>query len=353
MVKKIAIFNYEFGFSQEITTFYLGWILATKGYKVILVDANPTCSLTASALGDKTQQERDRIEKIYNKKSDIKIGLAPAFESQPRVIKAIDCIPIGEPKGLFLLPGHRGLFEYEATLNIAQDLRNPVQSLKDLPGSITDLLNKTASKFNADYILINMGDTLGAINQNLLMTSDFFIIPAQPDLFSAMSIDSLSRVLPKWYHWAKQASSLPIFKTATYPFPNIELKFLGIVIYDDAALIGKKADFSDKHFRKIEEDVSNQLIPNLVKNNMMLPLNDYTKLGISESYFLQKITNFEMLSICFREYQKPLYDLSDKDLDIEKLQVDLIKNSREENKKTFSDLADKVINLTSAYAVSN
>ncbi|MGK7955037.1 MAG: ParA family protein [Crocosphaera sp.] len=353
MVKKIALFNYEFGSSQTITTFYLGWMLATKGYRVILVDADSDCSLTARALGYKTQKEQDRIEEIYNKRSDIKTGLAPAFESQPKAIEAVDCIPIAEQERLFLLPGHRGFFEYEATLSMAQNLRNPVQSLKNLPGSITDLLNKTANKFNADYILINMSDTLGAINQNLLMTSDFFIIPAQPSLFSAMSIDSLSRVLPKWYHWAKQANSLSIFKTATYPFPDVKLKFLGVVLYDDAAFLGKKADFSDKYFRKIEEDISNQLIPDLLQNSMMLPLNDYLNLGISDSYFLQKITNFEMLNLCFREYQKPLYDLTDSDLNLEKWEVDLIQKSKEENRKNFSNLADKVMSLTSAYAVSH
>ncbi|MDJ0601642.1 MAG: AAA family ATPase [Crocosphaera sp.] len=353
MVKKIAIFNYEFGLSQTITTFYLGWMLATKGYRVILVDADSNCVLTARTLGYKTQKEQELIEEIYNTRSNIKTGLAPAFESQPRAIEAVNCLAISEQEGLFLLPGHRSFFEYEATLNMAQDLRNPVQSLKDLPGSISHLLNKTASKFNADYILIDMSSTLGAINQNLLMTSDFFIISAKPDLFSAMSIDSLSRVLPKWYQWAKQASSLSIFKTATYPLPDVMLKFLGLIIYDDVTLMMKKAAFSDKYFREIEEDISKKLMPSLVQNNMMLPETDYTKVGMNHSYCLTKIANFEILNACFREYKKPLYDLTNRELYLEKWEVDFIQESKEENRKKFSDLADKVNNLTSAYAVSH
>ena len=353
MVKKIALFNHKGGVSKTTTTFNLGWMLVKKGHRVILVDADSNCSLTAKALGYKTKEDRDRIEKIYNTSSNIKNGLDPAFESQPRAIEAVDCIPIGEQEGLFLLPGHRGFFEYEATLNIAQDLRNPVQSLTNLPGSISDLLKKTASKLNADYILINISSSLGAITQNLLMTSDFFIISAKPDLFSAMSIDSLSRVLPKWYQWAKKANSLPIFKTVTYPFPNVTLKFLGIIIYDDVALFGKKVAFSEKDFRQVEEDIYNKLIPCLLQNNLMLPLTEYTKLGINDSYYLQKIANFAILNACLIEYQKPLYDLSNIDLESTKWGVDIIQESKEENRKTFSDLADKVINLTSAYAVSN
>ena len=42
-------------------------MLATKGYRVILVDADSNCSLTASALGYKTKKEQHRIEEIYNK----------------------------------------------------------------------------------------------------------------------------------------------------------------------------------------------------------------------------------------------------------------------------------------------
>ncbi|MDJ0731318.1 MAG: ParA family protein [Crocosphaera sp.] len=358
MVKKIAIFNYEFNLSQTITTFYLGWMLAKKGHRVILVDADPNCVLTARTLGYKTQKEQDKIEEIYNTRLNIKTGLAPAFESQPRAIEAVDCIPIDDQKGLFLLPGHRGFFEYEATLNMAQDLRNPLQSLKNLPGSITNLLNKTASKFNVDYILIDMNSSLGAINQNLLMTSDFLIIPTNPDLFSAMSIDSLSRVLPKWYHWAKQASLLPIFKTATYPFPNVTLKCLGIISYDNnVSLIKNKTTFLNKWLKKNEEDISKKLIPSLVQNHMMLPLTDYKKLEMNNNCFLQKIENFILLDLCFREHKKPLYSFRNRDLDSEKWSekwvVDLIQASKEENRKKFSDLADKVINLASAYALSN
>ena len=46
MVKKIALFNHKGGVSKTITTFNLGWMLATKGYQVILVDTDPQCNLT-------------------------------------------------------------------------------------------------------------------------------------------------------------------------------------------------------------------------------------------------------------------------------------------------------------------
>ncbi|MDJ0511583.1 MAG: AAA family ATPase [Crocosphaera sp.] len=174
MVKKIALFNHKGGVSKTTTTFNLGWMLATKGYRVILVDTDPQCNLTGMALKKATEEDEDRIEEIYNTRSNIKTGLTAAFESQPRAIEPVDCIPIGEQERLFLLPGNVGFAEYEVTLGIAQELSGSIQALKNLPGAITYLLDKKASKFNADYILIDMSPSLGAINQNLLMKRHIF-----------------------------------------------------------------------------------------------------------------------------------------------------------------------------------
>ena len=183
MVQKIALFNHKGGVSKTTTTFNLGWMLASKGKRVILVDTDPQCNLTGMALGQGTEEEEERIELIYNTKSNIKTSLAPAFESQPRAIEAVDCMPIEGQDRLFLLPGHVGFAEYEVTLGIAQELSGSIQALKNLPGSMSDLFEKTAQAFNADYILIDMSPSLGSINQNLLMTSDFFIVPTTADFF--------------------------------------------------------------------------------------------------------------------------------------------------------------------------
>lgn len=284
MVQKIALFNHKGGVSKTTTTFNLGWMLASKGKRVILVDTDPQCNLTGMALGEETENDEARIAAIYNTHSNIKTGLAPAFESQPRAIEAVDCIPLEGQDGLFLLPGHVGFAEYEVTLGIAQELSGSIQALKNLPGSITDLLTKTAERFDADYILIDMSPSLGAINQNLLMTSDFFIVPTTADFFSVMAIDSLAKVLPKWYSWAKTASSMQILKDATYPFPDITLRFLGIIVQNYRIIRGKETAAFETWIQKIQEDVSNKLVPVLEQNNMMLPEQTYIEQGIDSSY---------------------------------------------------------------------
>jgi cellulose biosynthesis protein BcsQ len=355
MVQKIALFNHKGGVSKTTTTFNLGWMLASKGKRVILVDTDPQCNLTGMALGEETEDDEARIQEIYNTTSNIKTGLAPAFESQPRAIEAVNCHAIQERDDLFLLPGHVGFAEYEVTLGIAQELTGSIQALKNLPGSINDLLEKTATKFNADYILIDMSPSLGSINQNLLMISDFFLVPTTADFFSVMAIDSLTKILPRWYTWAKSASSLQILREANYPFPDVNLRFLGIIVQNYRIIRGKETAAFQTWIEKIERAVSEKLIPTLQKSNMMLPGEVYKEQGLQDNLSLAKISNFNSLIALSQEHRTPVYELTPQQLKQNGIVLDQNQKKQEEFKQTFSDLADKIIALSSenpAYAVS-
>ncbi len=354
MVCKIALFNHKGGVSKTTTTFNLGWMLAEKGKRVILVDTDPQCNLTGMALGENTEDDEERIQNIYNTNSNIKTGVASAFESRPKPIEAVDCIPINGREGLFLLPGHVGLAEYEVTLGIAQELSGSIQTLQNLPGAISDLLEKTANKFNADYILIDMSPSLGSINQNVLMTSDFFLVPTTADFFSVMAIDSLAKVLPRWYAWATTASSMSILKEAAYPFPDVNLRFLGTIVQNYRIIGGKETAAFQTWIKKIEDSVSNKLIPILERSNMLLPQQSYTELGISDNFTLTKISNFNSLIASSQEHRTPIYALTPEQLKQKGIVLDQNQHKQEHFRQVFSDLADKVLSLTeiSEYAVS-
>jgi cellulose biosynthesis protein BcsQ len=355
MVQKIALFNHKGGVSKTTTTFNLGWMLASKGKTVILVDSDPQCNLTGMALREDTEDDDARIQAIYNTASNIKTGLAPAFESQPRSIEAVDCIPVQGRDGLFLLPGHVGFAEYEVTLGIAQELSGSIQALRNLPGSINDLLEKTAAKFNADYILIDMSPSLSSINQNLLMISDFFLVPTTADFFSVMAIDSLARVLPKWRAWAKSASSLQILREANYPFPAVDVRFLGTIVQNYRIIRGKETAAFQTWIEKIERAVSEKLVPMLSQSNMMLPIQSYRDQEIPNTFSLAKISNFNSLIARSQEHGTPVYELTPQQLKQGGTVLENNQNKQEEFKQTFSDLADKIIALSvesPAYAVS-
>ena len=310
IVKVISLFNHKGGVSKTTTTFHLEWMLASKGYRVIVVDADPQCNLTGMVLDYRGPRQ---FEKFYRSESErnIMAGLVPAFESQPKVIKGIDCIAVNGQKGLYLLPGHLRLAEYEVTLGIAQELSATIQTLKNLPGSLSFLLRKTAKKMDADYVLIDMSPSLSSINQNLLMTSDFFIVPTSPDYFSVMAIESLATVLPHWHNWAEKASSLPVLRDADYPFPEPNPKFLGTIIQKYRPRGGgAPAVAFQTWINEINKRLSNRLIPVLTKGKMMLSDKAYHDAQLPKELCLAMISDFNSLIAKSQESRTPIFALS-------------------------------------------
>jgi cellulose biosynthesis protein BcsQ len=344
MVKRIALFNHKGGVSKTTTAFNLGWMLASKGKSVILVDADPQCNLSGMVLGYTGPTE---FEQFYQRHpgDNLRAGLAPAFESRPEPIKAVNCVPVKGRDGLLLLPGHIRLSEWEVVLGIAQELSGSIQTLQNLPGSISALLQKTADKFNAEYVIVDMSPSLSAINQNLLMTSDFFIVPTSPDYFSVMAIDSLTTVLPNWREWSKKAQSLEILGSAVYPFPNISPKFLGTVVQKYRLMRGGPSAAFQTWIEEIHREVSEKLIPALQSADMMLPDQAYANQHV-DHHCLASISDFNSLIALSQENQTPVFALTASQIGHTGVVLGQTEKARDQFLAVFEDLADKVIGLT-------
>lgn len=355
--KRIALFNHKGGVSKTTTAFHLGWMLAQKGKRVVLVDADPQCNLSGLILGYQGQKD---FEEFYRTEPErnLKAGLAPAFESRPKMIEPIKCVKVPGNKNLFLLPGHIGLSEYEVTLGIAQELSGSIQTLQNLPGSLSYLLSCTAEAHKADYVIIDMNPSLSSINQNLLMTSDFFLVPTSPDYFSVMAIDSLTTVLPRWHAWASQAASLKILQEATYPFPSTTPKFFGTVVQKyrireqnlqntshGAPTSGKPAEGFQRWIDEINAVVVAKFIPMLARENMLIDQKRYSKLGISENRCLAEISDFNSLIAKSQDERTPVYTLTDEQIGLSGVVLERTKRSKDMFQEIFSRLADIIKGL--------
>ena len=244
-----------------------------------------------------------------------------------------------------MLPGHIALSEYEVTLGIAQELSGSIQTLQNLPGSISQLLTKTASTIDADYVLIDMNPSLSAFNQNLLMTSDYFIVPTTPDYYSVMAIDSLTRVIPSWYRWSQRAKEHPVLQQATYPFPHITPKFLGTIIQNYRPRRGKPTAGFQQWIDQINDKVTNQLVPALRNIEMVLTDEQYLSAGLDQ-YCLETIPDFSSLIARSQEAQTPIYDLTDEQLQQSGTVLMQTKKSQEKFRRVFSKIAKEVVTLT-------
>ena len=343
MAKRISFFNHKGGVSKTTTTFNLGWMLAEKGKKVLLVDCDPQCNLTGMVLGFTGHAD---LEAFYSSGGirNIRDGLAPAFESRPSLIQPVTCEQVKGQPNMYLLPGHIGLSEYEVTLGIAQELSGSLPTLQNLPGSITYLLDVTAAHYQSDYILVDMSPSLGAINQNLLMTGDFFLVPMAPDYFSVMATHSLANVLPKWAEWSKQAQEQPVLKNATYSFPSVTPKFLGTVVQKyRLRSVGTPSVAFQNWLEKLNTGVVENLLPALRQCNMILPEEDYTNAGIDLRQPILQMSDFNGLIAQSQKHQAPVFNLTDAQLEQTGIVLDRTKASMEEFRALFSEGADKII----------
>lgn len=341
---KISLFNHKGGVSKTTTAFNLGWMMASKGNKVLLVDCDPQCNLTGMVLGFKGITDLHAFYKT-DVPHNIKDGLAPAFESQPVSISAVTCEPVKHQKNLFLLPGHIGLAEYEVTLGIAQELSGSLPTLRNLPGALNYLIDQTAAKYDARFTLIDMSPSLGPVNQNLLMISDFFIVPMNPDYFSAMAIDSLATVLPKWKAWADKARKMQVLQEANYPFPEASPKFLGTIIQKFRLRSGAPAKAFQDWIDEIETGIKSRLNPALRSADMLLEGAVYTRAGFAPEAPLMQLSDFNGLIALSQKYQVPIYELTDTQLEQAGVVLSNMKESMRRFRDLFAEGANRVIQM--------
>ncbi len=345
MPTQICLFNHKGGVSKTTTTFNLGWMLANKGKRVLLVDCDPQCNLTGMVLGFRGNAE---FEQIYSQEGirNIKEGLAPAFESRPAVLQPVICEEVPNQPNLFLLPGHIGLAEYEVTLGIAQELSGSLVTLQNLPGSLRHLFDITAEANEIDIVLVDMSPSLGSINQNLMMTSDYFLVPMAPDFFSAMATESLAITLPKWKAWSDSAKSLSALQNASYPFPNKQPKFLGTIVQKYRLRAGNAPSAAFQQWiDEIDKGVKSVLLPVLDKCGMLLEHSRYSDGSITPGDAIMQMSDFNGLIAQSQQHAAPIFDLTDEQLNQKGVVLDRTKESMQNFKQLYSQGADRVLSI--------
>jgi cellulose biosynthesis protein BcsQ len=342
-MKVISLFNHKGGVSKTTTTFNLGWMLAEQGYKTLIVDADPQCNLTALVLG---YNSIDDIDAFYSAtpNCDIYSCVKPVIDGS--LGKVITASPLDTSNSkLSLLCGNIALSEVETQISVALTTSTAIPAIRNIPGSIGAFIRQTANEKGFDYVLVDMSPSVGALNECLLMSSDYFIVPTAPDFFCAQAIKSLTNIIPRWN------DDISAFRNENivYPFPENPPKFIGFL----SQRYRPRNDAPAKSFQKwiniINNEVANSLIPELTPIEMAIDEETFTKCISSEEPFnLANIADFNSLIAQSQKHNVPVFSLSDTQIEQSGTVLGNMAKSRDNFKETFSKLAKDVHLLTEA-----
>lgn len=337
MAPIISLFNHKGGVSKTTTAFNLGWAMAERGQRVLIVDGDPQCNLTGTVLGFDGIND---FANFYaaNPASNINACLEPIFKGTGAPIQPAPICHTTH-QNLFLLAGNIELSENETQVAVALSTSAAIPALQNIPGSLCALLRMTAAENKLDAVIVDMSPSVGAINQCFLMGSDFFIVPTSPDYYCNQAVSSLSRVLPRWNGSVNQ------FRTdeLLYAFPKTPPRFCGIISQRYRPRSGNPAHSFQQWIDKIKETVDNELVPALRPSGMAITEAEFRAASPGDTpYNLINIADFNSLIAQSQRHSAPVFALSDQQIGQTGVILETMKESRDAFRKSFDLLANSV-----------
>lgn len=339
MTKRLVLFNHKGGVSKTTTVYNIGWMLAEQGHRVLLVDADPQCNLSSLILGDGFDayylEDETRLQ-------NIKDGVAPAFKGKPTPIQPVLCrSPARQPR-LQLLAGHATLSEYDASLTFAQN-STALATLQNLPGAFNELIRQVEEVNNIEFTIIDLNPGLSAINQNLFLNADFFLIPTNPDPFSIMALETLESILPRWASWKTQNEV--VFQDSAYPLRPGLPKFVGTLVQRFNVRKGRAAAPYRDNISEIKDVTKDRLYPALRLAGLTLADDEYPVDLRNEGFCLDEIPDFAGLLPRAHDTGVPVFALLDGELGATGVVLANAIDKRNQIKDQFVDVAEMLQDL--------
>lgn len=198
-MKSIVFFNNKGGVGKTTLACNLVSYLKIKFNKrVLLIDADPQCNATQAILSD------EKCEDIYLKEANGKnedslyTALRPLEDGEPSIKN--DIIPISHSENRFsidLIPGHPNMSIVE---DILSDGWSGLKAREIRGYRITNWCHHLTSCFSEeyDYIVFDVGPSLGALNRSVILSCDYIVTPFGCDIFSLLGIKNIAGWISSW-----------------------------------------------------------------------------------------------------------------------------------------------------------
>lgn len=291
---RISVFNHKGGVGKTTLTFNIAAALAATGKKVLLVDSDPQCNLTAYLIDE--QVVDDLLDQSDKKDGQtIWSAVKPIVDTTGGLheIKAFDL-----PSDVLLVPGDIRLSDFEAELNdfwgecFQRKRRGFVGTM-----ALSQLVNRICARNKIDFVFYDSGPNIGPLNRVILLDCDYFVVPASYDLFSVRALKTLGRTLADWT--SRWKTILELAPEGDYLLPG-KPKFLGYVPQNYSVYRGNVASGPSKYAALLDRGIQSDIV-GVLKSSGLVAGRDNYKLG--------EVKDFGALITASQLSGRPMWDV--------------------------------------------
>ena len=194
----VGFFNNKGGVGKTTLLCNMAASLAWHKKKVLVLDADPQCNASAYLLPENTLVEilldakHSSIDSFYDpiRKGQGYAGALPTIIKSKRF--RVDLI-VGDPK--LSLREDLLATDWAATRNGEPRGFQTTYAIKELISRLDEY----------DFVFVDMGPSLGALNRSVLLAVDYFVMPLSVDIFSLMAVSNILNSLTNWKEALNQA----------------------------------------------------------------------------------------------------------------------------------------------------
>jgi chromosome partitioning protein len=222
-MKTVAFFNNKGGVGKTSLVYHLAWMFSELGYRVVAADLDPQANLTSICL------DEEKLVEIWqsNPRPTVFSAIAPLKKGVGEVtLKELQRVS----NTFSLIVGDLELssFEDDLSANWSRALDRDERAFR-VTTAFSRIVAQAGVTFNADLALIDVGPNLGAINRSALISADYVVIPAAPDLFSVQGLENVGPRLVAWREeWQERKNKAP--NDLNFALPNGEMRPIGYVV---------------------------------------------------------------------------------------------------------------------------
>jgi cellulose biosynthesis protein BcsQ len=255
--KSICIANYKGGVGKTTVTTLLGYFLAYKGYKVLMFDIDPQCSLSLAVGFDPAKVEKTDFT-IYNLVTPKNWSTIPKI----KFLQYVDNVPdIHAPETLKIIKGSFEVDELDRVI---------IEAVYEKETAQFNLFNYCRNMINAfhefDYVLVDCPPNKMYLTQAMLRACSYYLTVTIPDKISGYG-------MPRLLKWVKK-------------IPKSERpKLLGCVLNTVVRSGGNEFGTSNQQFASAK-----------LNNDIILDLEVYEKTVIGNSPIISHIPRLDVIS---------------------------------------------------------